>query len=160
MQFSTHVHGISTTVLQGSKICFSSFIPQRITCNLCSNTLIRMMRRSCLFSPWPLLIRTSTQVMSLTNCVLNPSTSQLYTSHLYLTLHYLGDHLHFENCMHSHFSCYVYTESCFSGHSHFTVTNCMPEVEGLEDMVQQLNTTNNFSKFVLSMRQKFKDFAN
>lgn len=42
----------------------------------------------------------------------------------------------------------------------YSVTNCMPEVEGLEDMVQQLNTTNNFSKFVISMRQKFKDFAN
>jgi len=36
------------------------------------------------------------------------------------------------------------------------VKNCMPEVQGLEDMVHQLNTTNNFSKFVRSMRKSFK----
>lgn len=38
----------------------------------------------------------------------------------------------------------------------YSVKNCMPEVQGLEDMVHQLNTTNNFSKFVRSMRKSFK----
>jgi len=41
----------------------------------------------------------------------------------------------------------------------YTVKNCMPEVEGLQEMVHQLNTTNNFSKFVISMRRKFKDLV-
>ena len=44
----------------------------------------------------------------------------------------------------------------FPLHSH-TVKNCMPKVQGLEDMVHQLNTTNNFSKFVRSMRKSFKE---
>lgn len=35
----------------------------------------------------------------------------------------------------------------------------MPEVKELDEMVQQLNTTNNFSKFVVSMRRRFKDYV-
>lgn len=51
---------------------------------------------------------------------------------------------------------FVFTVS-ISNQDKYSVTNCMPEVEGLEDMVQQLNATNNFSKFVISMRRRFKD---
>ena len=35
----------------------------------------------------------------------------------------------------------------------------MPEVEGLAEMVEKLNSTNNFSMFVISMRRKFKDLV-
>ncbi|XP_068734814.1 uncharacterized protein [Montipora capricornis] len=39
----------------------------------------------------------------------------------------------------------------------YSVTKCIPEVEGMEDMIHQLNATNNFSKFVRSMRKGFKE---
>lgn len=35
----------------------------------------------------------------------------------------------------------------------------MPEVEGLAKMVEKLNSTNNFSAFVVAMRRKFKDLV-
>lgn len=41
----------------------------------------------------------------------------------------------------------------------FTVKDCMPEVEGLDTMVDKLNSTNNFSAFVIAMRKKFKDLV-
>lgn len=41
----------------------------------------------------------------------------------------------------------------------FTVKDCIPEVEGLAEMVDKLNSTNNFSMFVISMRRKFKDLV-
>ena len=41
----------------------------------------------------------------------------------------------------------------------FTVKDCMPEVEGLAEMVDKLNRTNNFSVFVITMRRKFKDLV-
>lgn len=41
----------------------------------------------------------------------------------------------------------------------FTVKDCMPEIEGLTEMVDKLNTTNNFSMFVIGMRRKFKDLV-
>ncbi|KAL9967093.1 hypothetical protein ACROYT_G025257 [Oculina patagonica] len=42
----------------------------------------------------------------------------------------------------------------------YNVKDCMPEVEGLTEMVEKLNSTNNFSKFVITMRKKFKDLVN
>lgn len=35
----------------------------------------------------------------------------------------------------------------------------MPEVKGLPEMVEKLNSTNNFSAFVVAMRRKFKDLV-
>ena len=35
----------------------------------------------------------------------------------------------------------------------------MPEVDGLAEMVDKLNSTNNFSMFVIAMRRKFKDLV-
>ena len=35
----------------------------------------------------------------------------------------------------------------------------MPEVKGLPEMVEKLNSTNNLSAFVVAMRRKFKDLV-
>ncbi|XP_031568128.1 kinetochore protein Spc25-like [Actinia tenebrosa] len=43
-----------------------------------------------------------------------------------------------------------------SSDKQYSVKDCVPEVEDLESMVQELNKTDNFSKFVISMRKKFK----
>ncbi|KAK3749911.1 hypothetical protein QZH41_017367 [Actinostola sp. cb2023] len=39
----------------------------------------------------------------------------------------------------------------------YTVKDCNPPVEGLATMVQELNEKENFSKFVINMRKKFKE---
>lgn len=36
------------------------------------------------------------------------------------------------------------------------VKDCVPDIDDLEPMVQELNKSDNFSKFVISMRKKFK----
>jgi len=39
----------------------------------------------------------------------------------------------------------------------YRVTDCLPNIVGLPNMVEQLQRTNNFSKFVIGVRQKFKE---
>ncbi|XP_058964527.2 kinetochore protein Spc25-like [Pocillopora verrucosa] len=41
----------------------------------------------------------------------------------------------------------------------YNVKDCMPEVKGLPEMVEKLNSTNNFSAFVVAMRRKFRDLV-
>ncbi|CAH3177544.1 unnamed protein product [Porites lobata] len=53
---------------------------------------------------------------------------------------------------------FVFTVS-ITNQGTYSVKNCMPEVKELDEMVQQLNSTNNFSKFVVSMRRRFKDYV-
>lgn len=54
---------------------------------------------------------------------------------------------------------FVFTVAITS-HDKYNVKDCIPEVEGLSEMVEKLNSTNNFSMFVISMRRKFKDLVN
>ncbi|XP_077979275.1 kinetochore protein Spc25-like [Glandiceps talaboti] len=41
----------------------------------------------------------------------------------------------------------------------YEVTECEPQVEGLEEMVEKLNKTNHFSLFVINIRRKFREMV-
>mmetsp|Transcript_13008 Transcript_13008/g.47535 ORF Transcript_13008/g.47535 Transcript_13008/m.47535 type:complete len:229 (-) Transcript_13008:1664-2350(-) len=53
---------------------------------------------------------------------------------------------------------------CFSVRVHdsgvYDVTQCEPKVDGIAEMVETLNSSNNFSNFVKAMRKKFKETVN
>lgn len=53
---------------------------------------------------------------------------------------------------------FVFTVAITS-HDKYNVKDCIPEVKGLAEMMDKLNSTNNFSMFVISMRRKFKDLV-